>query len=201
MLSFDALTHTYTVNGRAVPSVTARIAAAGLLGPAASFYTAHGASRGQRVHLACRHLDEGTDITLPPGERGYLRSYERWRDAMRPRWTALEEPHYSATYKTAGTADRLGVLQGPVVVDLKTGGATRWHGIQLACYDLLHEDLAPRERRRLVLHLSPDGRMAQSVEYHDAHDYLLALELLEGHTDGPNRPDDRACPAGIDGQP
>ena len=201
MLTFDASTHTYTVDGRPVQSVTARIAAAGLLGPAASFYTAQSAARGQRVHLACRHLDEGTDITLSAEEWGYLRSYARWRDAMCPRWTALEEPHYSATYETAGTADRLGILQSPVVVDLKTGPAASWHGIQLACYDLLHDDLAPRQRRRLILHLSPDGRMAQSVEYHDANDYLLALELLKGHTYGPHCADDRACSPGIDGQP
>jgi hypothetical protein len=201
MLTFDTATHTYAVDGRPVPSVTSRIAAAGLLGPAASFYTAQGAARGQRVHLACLQLDQGIDIALPSGEWGYLRSYDRWRDAMCPRWTALEEPHYSPTYETAGTADRLGALQSPVVVDLKTGPVASWHGIQLACYDLLHDDLAPRQRRRLALYLSPDGHMAQSVEYHNANDYLLALELLKGHTYGPHCPDDRASSAGIDGQP
>jgi hypothetical protein len=202
MLTFDPVTHTYWVDGQAVHSVTARIEAAGLLGPAAQFYTEATAARGQRVHLACRHLDEGTDITLPATEWGYLRSYDLWLAAMRPRWSSLEQPHYSETYDTAGTADRLGLLHGPAVVDLKTGPAASWYGVQLAMYDLLHDDLVPRQRRRIVLHLAPDGRMAQSVEYHDANDYLIALELMtKGRSHVPHRPDDRACAPGVDGQP
>jgi len=191
MLAFNPATHSYTVGGRQVPSVTGRIRAAGLLGPAVHFFTPDSAARGTRVHLACLAIDHGLPPLLPLEERGYLLSYRRWRDAMRPQWTSLETPHYCAQYDTAGTADRLGLLDDvPVVVELKTGGAASWHGVQLAMYDLLHNDLAPRQRRRLVLHLSTDGRMAHVVEYHEANDYLTALDLLtKGSADAPDRPD------------
>jgi hypothetical protein len=195
MLVFDVLTHTYSVAGRTVPSVTGRIQAAGLLGPAATFYTHGAAARGTRVHLACLQIDQSTDPELvhglPPDECGYLRSYARWRDAMRPQWTSLEQPHYSPVYDMAGTTDRLGTLDGvPVVADLKTGAPASWHGIQLAMYDLLYDVVPPRQRRRLAVHLAPDGRMAQTVEYHGAGDYLHALELMKGDTHVPYYPDD-----------
>jgi hypothetical protein len=213
MVDFDPTTHRYTHQGRVIPSVTARITAAGLLGPAAAFYTDAAAARGQHVHRACLLLDgvaqfrtprevfvdgclitsgwgdadtvtsiiETAAPTLTPTERNFVLSYQRWCVAMTPDWTSMETPHYSARYDTAGTADRLGTIDSvPAVVDFKTGGPAAWHGVQLAMYDLLHDELPPRERRRLVLHLVDDGRMAQVVEYHAAADYLLALELMKG---------------------
>lgn len=206
MLAFDVLTHTYSVGGRIVPSVTSRIQAAGLLGPAATFFTHGAAARGTSVHLACLQLDQPTDPelahVLTPDERGYLRSYARWRDAMRPHWTSLEQPHYSPAYDTAGTTDRLGTLDGvPIIVDLKTGAPAPWHGIQLAMYDLLYDTVPPRQRRRLAVHLAPDGRMAQTVEYHAARDYLHALALMKGGTHGPDYPDDDSRVAATHDQP
>jgi len=56
---FDAATHVYQFEGRDIPSVTTRIAAAGLLGAGAQFYTAASAARGTRVHLACAEYDHG----------------------------------------------------------------------------------------------------------------------------------------------
>jgi len=214
MVEFDPTTHRYTHQGRVIPSVTGRIKSAGLLGPAVSFYTDETAARGQRVHLACLQLDHadlqwaagrgGQTLApaLTPTERGYVLSYHRWCEAMAPQWTSLETPHYSARYDTAGTADRLGTIDSvPAVVDFKTGGPAAWHGVQLAMYDLLHDELPPRERRRLVLHLVDDGRMAQVVEYHAADDYLLALELMKGPPDVTNCTDLGPPATATHGQP
>lgn len=180
MLTFDAGAHRYTVDGRPVLSVTQRIQAAGLCGPAAAFDPL-AADRGTLVHAACLALDLDQTVLLPPHFHGYLDSYAAWRAMVLPVWTVLETPHYSATYDTAGTADRIGLLQDkPVVLDFKTGRPTDWHGIQLALYDLIYDDLPPRQRRRLALYLRPDGRMAQSIEYHAPADYQIALALLKG---------------------
>ena len=177
---FDAEAHTYTWQGRVIPSVTSRIAAAGLLGAGAQFYTPASAARGTRVHLACAEYDHGRAATLPETERGYLDSYTFWHQMMAPRWSHIEQPQYSVTHDTAGTADRVGTMNGqPLIVDLKTGSPASWHGLQLAMYDLLYDDVKPQQRRRLALYLRKDGRLAQSVEYLDPADYALALNLMK----------------------
>ena len=201
LLSFDPIAHRYAVDGRGVLSVTSRIAAAGLLGSAAAFYDQTSAERGTRVHAACLALDLNQPVTLLDDERGYLDSYAAWRSLIVPTWTRLETPCYSATYDTAGTADRLGTIaERPVVLDLKTGHTAGWHGIQLAMYDLIHDDVPPRQRRRIALYLRPDGRTAQSVEYHAPADYQIALALLKG-THGSHCSDrDDPCLAQCDGE-
>ncbi|CAB4147188.1 hypothetical protein UFOVP1017_17 [uncultured Caudovirales phage] len=177
---FDAEAHTYTWQGRVIPSVTSRIAAAGLLGAGAQFYTPASAARGTRVHLACAEYDHGRATTLPDTESGYLDSYTFWHQMMAPKWSHIEQPQYSVTHDTAGTADRVGVMNGhPLIVDLKTGSPASWHGLQLAMYDLLYDDVPPQQRRRLALYLRKDGRLAQSVEYLDPADYALALNLMK----------------------
>ena len=201
-VTFDATAHRYVVGDREIPSVTTRIKAAGLLGPGASFYTPEAADRGTRVHEACTDLDLGRPCTLLPAEQGFLDSYAKWRRLMRPTWTSMEQPHYSARYDTAGTADRLGTVAGrPLIVDFKTGGAATWHGLQLAMYDLLHDDIPPQRRRRIVLYLRIDGRMAQSVEYLEPSDYTLALTLMKRtDTNGIDLPD-RGHRGHVDAQP
>lgn len=186
-LAFDADTHTYRIDGRIIHSVTTRIQAAGLCGPAVSFYSEESGDRGTRVHLACLDDDEGRPVTLPADEYGYLDSYRRWRDLLIPVWSLLEVPRYSPRFDTAGTADRIGTMaDAPVVLDLKTGRPSSWHGVQLACYDLLYDEVPPQTRRRIALYLQPNGRTAQSVDHHAAGDYVFALDLM-GDTRGPDR--------------
>ena len=189
-LIFDPVDHRYRVGQRTIPSVTTRIQTAGLLGPGAAFYTTESAARGTRVHSACTDVDLGRPVTLPDDERGFVESYKAWRTLMQPTWTSMEQPHYSARYDTAGTADRLGTMAGtPLVLDFKTGGPAKWHSLQLAMYDLLHDDLPPQQRRRIALYLRIDGRLAQSVEYLDPADYTLALTLMKRmDADGTDRP-------------
>lgn len=177
---FNAEAHTYTWQGRVIPSVTTRIAAAGLLGAGAQFYTPASAARGTRVHLACAEYDHGRETTLSETEIGFLDSYVFWHTMMAPKWSHIEKPQYSVTHDTAGTADRVGAMNGhPLIVDLKTGSPASWHGLQLAMYDLLYDDVPPQRRRRLALYLRKDGRLAQSVEYLDPADYALALNLMK----------------------
>ena len=181
-LHFDPETHVYTTDyGSEIPSVTHRITRGGLLGPAAQFYSDESAFRGDAIHRACDDRDHGRDVTafLKGEYGGYLTSYIRWCDAMEPVWTSIETPQYSPRYQTAGTADRVGTINGrPVVLDLKSGSKASWHGVQVAFYDLIHDDLPPRQRRRIVLYLRANGRMAQLVEFRSPYDYTQALALI-----------------------
>ena len=192
-IHFDPETHVYTTDyGSEVPSVTQRIKRGGLLGPAAQFYSAESADRGTAVHLACADRDQGREVSaFLKGEfGGFLTSYIKWCEAMEPVWTSIEAPQYSPRYQTAGTADRVGTINGrPVVLDLKSGGKASWHGVQVAFYELIHDDLPPRQRRRIVLYLRANGRMAQSVEFSSPYDYTQALALIANQQETPDATD------------
>ena len=193
---FNADTHQYLHGTRQVRSVTGLIKAAGLLGPAAAFYSQEAAERGTRVHRACLDLDRGKTLMMDGDEALYLDSYAQWRTLVAPIWTSMEEPRHSERYDLAGTADRLGTINGkPVIVDFKTGAVASWHGLQLALYDLLYDDLPPMIRRRIVVHLKKDGRVPQTVEYSSQADYSAAFNLLSmGHNDRHNDTEPQAEP-------
>ena len=194
-IHFDPETHRYTTidDGTEVPSVTQRIRRAGLLGPAAQFYTAESADRGITIHRGCDHHDQGRDMAafLKSEYGGYLTSYIRWCNAMEPVWSAIETPQYSPRYQTAGTPDRIGTIHGlPVILDLKSGGQASWHGIQLSLYALIQDsDIPPRHFRRIALYLRSNGRMAQSVEYTSNYDYIQALALCAPSQETPDATD------------
>ena len=204
-IHFDPETHVYTTDyGSEIPSVTERIRRGGLLGPAAQFYSPESADRGTAVHLACADRDQGRDVAaFLKGEfGGFLTSYIKWCDAMEPVWTSIETPQYSPRYQTAGTADRVGTINGkPVVVDMKTGGKAHHHGVQVAFYDLIHDDLPPRQRRRIVLYLRANGRMAQSVEFSSPYDYTQAVSLIATQTQETPDATDHPDPPDLDDGP
>jgi|GEM_PF-2031217 len=180
VLNFDPSAHTYSVNGEIVKSVTQHIEAAGLLGSAASFYTDETASRGTRIHAACADHDRTGVYHIHQTERGYVDSYVAWLSLTAPAWSHVETPHYSHILNVAGTADRIGTIGGvPVVLDLKTGAAAGWHGVQLACYDLLYrQKTSDPPRQRIGLYLQRNGRIAHSRTYAANADYTVALTLL-----------------------
>lgn len=186
MFTFDSITHRYMHGTRRVQSVTGLIKAAGLLGPAAAFYSQEAAERGTRVHRACLDLDLCNPVAIHEEDLRYVDSYARWRKMFHPIWTSLEEPRHSERFDFAGTADRVGTINNrQVILDFKTGGAASWHGLQLALYDILHDELPTMIRRRLTLHLRQDGGVPQMVEYLNRSDYDTAYMLLSqrGHDD------------------
>jgi hypothetical protein len=88
----------------------------------------------------------------------------------------VEQPYYNAELDLAGTPDRIGMIAGrDVVLDIKSGPAAAFHGIQLAAYDLLVP--LPHRRRRIGLYLRPDGQMARMIDYSAARHYAIALTL------------------------
>ena len=207
-IAFDPETHQYTTpNGTVIPSVTQRITDAGLLGSAAKFYSPESAARGTAIHQACADRDDGLDVSdfLKGEYGGYLTSYIKWFEAVQPIWTSIETPRYSEKYGTAGTADRVGTFHDgqPVVCDLKSGGRASWHSVQLAFYDLIHDNLPPRKRRRIVLYLRANGRMAQSVEFASPYDYTVALNMCAPTQETPDATDhlDPASPSDPDDGP
>lgn len=123
-LLFDPDTHTYTLDGRRVPSVTEICApvTAVKYGSVNSALVAQAARRGSLIHEYCQCIDYGVhlaELDVDPSLAGYVRAYLAFLDTYRPDWSMIEQPVYTEDY--AGTLDRFGTIQGrPCIVDLKT---------------------------------------------------------------------------------
>lgn len=122
---FDEATHTYTLDGQKIPSVTEILApiTAGKYPPSGVVQQA--AARGTRIHELCALYDMDA---LPEEFEGELVPYvQAWADFCRdwsPEWLYIEQPLYAQDTESryaAGTVDRIGVIDGAhIVVDIKT---------------------------------------------------------------------------------
>lgn len=186
-LGFDEATHTYTVAGIRVPSVTQII---GYFFGGFEFVSAdalrYASDRGKAVHLACELDDRGTldEASIDPGIAGYVNAYRKFKRECDFEPGLIEQALYSAGLRAAGTPDRVGrVNRRQAVVDLKSGGRMPWHGLQTAGYALLVP--APTEAR-YTLHLREDGtyRLEPHRDTGDFEDFktlVRTYHLLSKH--------------------
>lgn len=123
-LHFDEATHTYTVDGRRLPSVTevARFCAYDYRSTQPWLAEA-AARRGAAVHEACALMDYGEAPEETPEIAGYLTAYRRFLKDYRPVWELIEYPMGDLLLGYAGTLDRFGTFPDdlPVLLDIKTG--------------------------------------------------------------------------------
>jgi hypothetical protein len=140
ILQFSPETHTYTVDGLVVPSVTQLLDDSGLTPD----YTAvpyrvreHARQRGLHVDLACDLYDED-DLdwsSVHPECVGFVESWIRFRDEEGYEPVASQVPLYHPL-GYAGTADSVGQLNGQwVVVERKaTARMSPLYALQTAGY-------------------------------------------------------------------
>ena len=136
-LFFDEETHTYTLGDRVLPSVT-EICAPLTAGKyaAASSVVDYAAARGTRIHELCALFD--MDALPDEIEAECLPYVEAWaafcRD-WRPAWERIEWAACSTVDGYAGTADRIGLIDGKrCVVDIKTAASLdRASKVALCC--------------------------------------------------------------------
>ncbi len=128
-LTFDELTHTYTLDGQVVPSVTGILKASGLIDftgiPESILEAAR--VRGTTVHQAIAYFNDGDlDLDLFATDfPEYVPYIAGWVDFCgQRRFTPIvnECQIASRRYQIAGTLDCLGELDGePVLLDFATG--------------------------------------------------------------------------------
>jgi hypothetical protein len=150
-LTFDALTHTYAVGSRELPSVTKILRACSLY---SSFYAKEeDRQRGEAVHHACRlicegrYREEGTHARVIP----YARAFQKFVSRSGYRHLGAERPMASLRLNFAGTPDLWGTAGDPSsshiwLLDLKSGTLPQSVGIQLAAYKMLMADQPVQER-------------------------------------------------------
>ena len=187
MLEFDAKTHTYTFDGKEVPSVSEilRFCHREVYEEPDKFLMDQAADRGTRVHLATKALDETGECEVDPDIEGYVSAYAKFLSENEVHWQLIEQPvaftrfigmtTETDTPEYAGTLDRYGTINGEnVLVDEKTTSRISkkhklLYGAQLAGYaqallckfrdDALAEDREMGEIsfKTAILHLKPDG--------------------------------------------
>lgn len=125
-LFFDEETHTYTVGDRILPSVTeicSPITASKYAAPSA--VVDYAASRGSRVHELCAMYDfDALPDEIEAECLPYVQAWAAFCRDWRPTWELVEWSAYSAVDGYAGTADRIGLIDGArCVVDIKTAAS------------------------------------------------------------------------------
>lgn len=172
---FDPTTHTYTVDGRIVPSVTQILHEAGIIDTA--FYTEEARQRGSYVAEATALLDRGELelAELDPALVGYVDAWKKFKLDAQFVPELIEAPLFDPWGRFAGTLDRAGPLHGRWAnVEIKTGGREEWHALQTAAYAHLMKRPAAR---RIVVYLEPDARY-ECHEFSDSGDHAAFMAAL-----------------------
>ncbi len=168
---FDEASHTYTLDGVRLPSVTQLLAP---IKPDFSMVPRDTleAKRalGVAVHLACEldDLEELDDDSTDPGVMAYVAAWRRFKVETAATVLANERRLFHPTLRFAGTVDRVADIslgrdaaRSVWVLDLKTGDEPHpSYGVQLAGYALLLNAAAasvPAVFRRGTVHLRDDG--------------------------------------------
>lgn len=143
MIQFDEKTHTYTVDGVVLPSVThiCRFLAYDYKSDKPWLAEA-AARRGTAVHEACALIDYGEKPEETPEIAGYLKAYRRFLKDYRPDWELIEYPMGDRNLGYAGTLDRCGTLYDgrSCILDIKTG---LLHGPSLRAQLTAYNELLP----------------------------------------------------------
>jgi hypothetical protein len=159
-LQFDAERHIYSVDGRAIPSVTQILEACGVVDysylPPETRKMA--LARGSAVHLACQFDDEGDfDEASAPELLPYVEAWRRFCAEQGMTFLDIERRVYSAKYGYAGTLDRIGTngRDDLCLIDLKTNSSEGWVRLQTAAYAGALDE--PRRYLRGCAELHKDG--------------------------------------------
>lgn len=179
LITFDEAKHEYrrTDTGVLVPNVTGILKNAGLIDDDIDPYYLE---RGRHIHKACEYYD--LDIldydSLRDDIAGFIQSYVTFRDESPDVLISrdgVEKIVYNEAWNYAGTIDRICLVNGlPAVIDLKSGGIERWHGLQLSGYSLA----IGGGYRRYGLYLHGDGKKATLHEFDDPSEDDVFLGLV-----------------------
>jgi hypothetical protein len=182
-------THTYLLEGRAVPSVTQSLDGSGLVcyDHIPPDVLARKTEIGTAAHAACHYFDEGDldTSTIDPAIEGYVRAWHRFRAEtdFAPRLLELRGIANIQGMPYGYTLDREGTFRGhDTIIEIKCTAAVEisW-GPQTAAYELARRTEDGIARRRIAVHLKPNGSYSL-VPFNDANDYKVFVWALSLET-------------------
>lgn len=160
-VQFDEATHTYTLDGVELPSVThiIRYLAVDKANNADPNMALIARERGSAVHEATVMYDYSGEIPddFPAEYAGYMEAYIQFCRDYRPKWELIEHKMGNATLRFAGTLDRFGVVDDKLcILDIKTSYKVDIPSLsaQLTAYhDLLLNEQFERLENANIRHL------------------------------------------------
>lgn len=163
LLFFDD-SHTYTVDGEPVPSVSelCRFISREVYKDIQQFRLDNAAERGSGVHKATEILDKYGKCEVTEDIEPYLRAYLAFRKDHDCQWQKIEFATHHPEKLYAGTLDRYGTVDGvPAIVDIKSCSVVdpahrTLYTAQLNLYRRMLPDDLPVEKL-YVLHLKKDA--------------------------------------------
>lgn len=181
-LAFDAETHTYTLDGQRLPSVTQVLAPLNDYSMVPPDVLEAAREFGRHVHEACdlHDRDELEWSSLDPALVPYVEGWRRFLAESGAIVVASEQPIYHAKLGYAGTPDRvLAWRKGFAIPDIKsTSVVVPTVGPQTAAYAKAYQAMhGGREPARYCIQLRPDGTYKSFVR-NDPADWSVFLSAL-----------------------
>lgn len=188
MLQYDDATHTYTLDGIRLKSVTQILREAGLtdyanVNPAV---LQRSQDFGTAVH-DMTYLYDRNDLDMESLDHALVPLLDAWKSFLCVSgWetAASEQLVYSRRYLYAGRYDRKGIYNGKLtILDIKTGmkskATVKTTGIQLAGYQIAHDELSKdgKVKQRMAVWLTGDGSF-KTETYTDKCDQSRFLACL-----------------------
>jgi hypothetical protein len=183
IIAFDEPTHTYTVEGKAMPSVTTILGVFNRgLDRVPTAILDQKARIGTAVHRACELDDAGQldEASVHPVVAPYLQQWRLFRQRVRFDVISNEQRVFNPLHNYVGTADRIILFESDrSVLDIKTGIESPWHALQTAGYAAAAEQgEGVKIPRRFSLHLTPESyKLIEHKKPTDRPTFMAAVSL------------------------
>lgn len=161
-LKFEENTHTYTIDGIELPSVTTIMEPLKnkAYGGISDTVMENAARRGSDVHNSIENYIKFDIIDIPEEYKGYFDAFLKWWNTFHPEVIASETKVYHKLLRYAGTIDLvLNINDEIVLVDIKTTATLKEDlcGVQLEGYYQALKSHGILVDKKAILHLSSDG--------------------------------------------
>ncbi len=173
---FDEATHTYTVDGQVVPSVTQVLKSAGLIDD--RWFNEGARDRGRIVAIAIELHSKNNLQYVPDGYQGYVDAWEMFRADTGYVPREIEQPRCNEVLGYAGTPDSEGDLwELPTVIDVKTGCDVPHYPLQTSGYSGFYRMGSRHARYCLFLKDNGKYKLRQHNNPRDWDVFLAALKI------------------------
>ena len=169
-LEFDSSTHSYTLEGTKIPSVSELLQplhcyAYGQMTEQGQEAMRKAASRGTKVHKFCEDFDLGKEASIDESLVDYAKAYMVFLDEHEVEWKKVEHAGYSnwSGQLYGGTIDRFGILDSvPTLLDIKTTSSISkakriMYGTQMTFYEDILRRGGDEVAQLVILQLKKDG--------------------------------------------
>lgn len=181
-IQFDKETHTYTLDGLKIPSVTQIISSVGMANYSAipNSVLENAAKRGSGVHRALELLAISPWYVPPDWVAGYVSAWNNFKMVFNVRVLETERLVFHKNYMYCGRPDRICTVAGEkYIVDIKTTAKPMpSHDIQTAAYALAHKAETRQKLKRASVYLHDNGKF-EFKEYKEEGQESVFLAALQ----------------------